>query len=59
MEQLRMQIVDEVAQEMAVSSRGQHRQRALKRKMKNWPVKKRGIDNSEKINMAQAIIVIK
>lgn len=54
-----MQIVDEVAQEMAVSSRGQHRQRALKRKIKNWPVKKRGIDNSEKINMAQAIIVIK
>ena len=59
MEQLRMQIVDEVAQEMAVSSRGQHRQRALKRKIKNWPIKKKGIDNSERIDIAQAIIIIK
>jgi len=59
MEQLRMQIVDEVAQEAAVSSREQRRQRALKRKMKNWPIKKAGIDNNGEIDISQAISIIK
>lgn len=39
MKQLRGQIIDEIAQEHVVSSRGQRRQRALKRKIMSWPIK--------------------
>lgn len=59
MKQLREQIIDEIAQEHVVSSRGQRRQRALKRKMMSWPVKKRGIDNTAQFNMIQAISILK
>jgi len=33
-------MIDEIAQEKAVSSRGLSRQRAVKRKMKSWHIKK-------------------
>lgn len=59
MEELRMLIVDEVAQEARISSRGQFRQRAVKRKIKKWPIKRRGRRNRGKINIIQAILVIK
>jgi hypothetical protein len=59
MEELRMRIVDEIAQEAAVSSRGQRRQRTVKRKMSNWPVKKKDRRKQAKINISQVIEVFK
>ena len=35
-------IIDEILEEKTVSSRGKKNQRAVKRKMKGWPIKKRG-----------------
>jgi hypothetical protein len=37
---LRREIIDEIAQRKAVSCRGLSRERAGKRKMKNWHIKK-------------------
>jgi hypothetical protein len=40
MKKLRREIIDEIAQRKVVSSRGLSRQRAVKRKMKSWHIKK-------------------
>lgn len=56
---LRALIVDEIAQVLVVSSRGKQRQRAIKRKIKKWPIKKKGVDNNVKIDIIQAISIIK
>jgi hypothetical protein len=37
---LHREIIDEIASRKAVSSRGLSRERAVKRKMKNWHIKK-------------------
>jgi hypothetical protein len=37
---LRREIIDEIAQRKVVSSRGLSRERAVKRKMKSWRIKK-------------------
>jgi len=37
---LRQEIIDEIAKRKTVSSRGLARQRGVKRKMKNWNIKK-------------------
>ncbi|HRR06743.1 MAG TPA: hypothetical protein P5105_05620 [Victivallales bacterium] len=34
-------IIDEILEEKVVSSRGKRNQRAVKRKIKGWPIKKR------------------
>jgi hypothetical protein len=37
---IRREIIDEIAQRKVVSSRGLSRERAVKRKMKSWHIKK-------------------
>lgn len=50
-------IIEEVLQEKRVSSRGKRRERAVKRKMKGWTIKK-GIKLPD-VNFVKSIEIIK
>ncbi|MDD5698729.1 MAG: hypothetical protein PHH77_08960, partial [Victivallaceae bacterium] len=50
-------ILEEILEERVVSSRGRRNQRAVKRKMKGWPIKSE-YPKGSKINFIEAIKVL-
>jgi hypothetical protein len=47
----------EMLDEFAVSSRARRNPRAIKRKMSNWPVRKRGVDGTGKVVLQIGILL--
>jgi hypothetical protein len=47
----------EMLDELAVSSRSRRNPRAIKRKMSNWPVRKRGTDGTGKVSLQIDILL--
>jgi hypothetical protein len=47
----------EMLDELAVSSRARRNPRAIKRKMSNWPVRKRGADGTGKVVLQIGILL--
>jgi len=48
----------EMLDELAVSSRSRRNPRAIKRKMSNWPLRKRGTDGTGKVSLQIDILLM-
>ena len=52
-------VLEEILDELVVSSRSRRNPRGVKRKMSNFPIRSRGFKPLPKLNLKKAIIIIK